>query len=95
MTDDQRQVIRDSAHCLRSRLTYIMLWSRTLQLDLHDVLSSKHEAEFHKMDLVLEETQTALNRLLKQCEQFSKQAVTPIVDELFIADVLTESEDVA
>ena len=55
MNDNQRQVIRDSAHRLRSRLTFIMLCSHTLKLDLHDVLSLKHENEFHKMDRVLEE----------------------------------------
>ena len=48
MNDNQRQAIRDSAHRLRSRLTFIMLCSHALKLDLHDVLSLKHEEEFHK-----------------------------------------------
>jgi hypothetical protein len=92
MTYDQRQSIRDSAHCLRSRLTYIMLWSRTLQLDLHDVLSWQHEAEFDKMEIALEETKFALNTLLKQFDQLAKILSTPTDDQLYIGDALPDSE---
>jgi hypothetical protein len=78
MTDDQRKAIRDSAHQLRSRLTFIMLCSHTLKLDLHDALSLKHEEEFHKMDIVLEETKAVLNTLLRQCEQLRQKPLSKL-----------------
>ena len=68
MTDEQRELIHQSAHRLRSRLTFIMLCSHTLKLDLRDVLTKDNEREFQQMDRVLEETKAVLNTLLKQLE---------------------------
>ena len=95
MNDIERKAIRDSAHRLRSRLTFIMLCSHTLKLDLRDVLTCEHEEEFHKMDSVLEETKAVLNTLLKQFEQLSKKAAIPTGDEARIIGARTESEDAA
>ena len=92
MNDDPRKAIRDSAHRLRSRLTFIMLCSHMLKLDLRDVLSLKHEAEFHKMDLVLEETKAVLNTLLRQCEQLPTKIAIRNGDETRIIGARTESE---
>jgi len=68
MTDEQRQLIHQSANRLRSRLMFIMLCSHTLKLDLHDVLTQDNEREFQQMDRVLEETKAVLNTLLRQIE---------------------------
>lgn len=68
MTDEQRQLIHQSANRLRSRLMFIMLCSHTLKLDLHDVLTQDNEREFQQMDRVLEETKAILNTLLRQLE---------------------------
>ena len=95
MNDNQRQTIRDSARRLRSRLTFIMLCSHALKLDLHDVLSLKHEEEFHKMDRVLEEIKTVLDALLKQFEQPPKETATPAGDEAAIIGACTDSQDAA
>ena len=95
MNDNQRQAIRDSAHRLRSRLTFIMLCSHALKLDLNDVLSLKHEEEFHKMDRVLEEIKTVLDALLKQFEQPPKDTATPAGDEAAKIGACTESQDAA
>jgi hypothetical protein len=56
MTEELRQLIRDSAHRLRSRLTYILLCAHTLKLDLRGNLSSAQLAEFQQLDSVVEET---------------------------------------
>jgi hypothetical protein len=92
MTDDQRKAIRDSAHQLRSRLTFIMLCSHTLKLDLHDALSLKHEEEFHKMDIVLEETKAVLNTLLRQCEQLPAKTAIQTGGDARIIGARSESE---
>jgi hypothetical protein len=68
MTDKQRQAIRDSAHLLRSRLTYLLLCSHALKSDLADKLSNNQEPEFQQLDTVLEETKATLQILLKQLE---------------------------
>ena len=68
MTDEQRQLIHQSANRLRSRLMFIMLCSHTLKLDLHAVLTQDNEREFQQMDRVLEETKAVLNTLLRQIE---------------------------
>lgn len=68
MTDKQRQTIRDSAHLLRSRLTYLLLCSHALKLDLAGKLSHDQEAEFQQLDTVLEETKATLQIFLKQIE---------------------------
>ena len=74
MTDEQRQLIHQSAGRLRSRLMFIMLCSHTLKLDLHDVLTQDNEREFQQMDRVLEETKAILNTLLRQLEPEPKTA---------------------
>ena len=66
MTDEQRKVSLQSAHRLRNRLTFIMLCSDTLKLELRGVLSRQHEQEFQEMDRVIEETKALLNTLLRQ-----------------------------
>jgi signal transduction histidine kinase len=68
MTEERRQLIRDSAHRLRSRLTYILLCAHTLKLDLRDKLSSAQSAEFQQLHSVVEETKAVLQTLLKQLE---------------------------
>ena len=95
MNDNQRNAVRDSAHRLRSRLTFIMLCSHTLKLDLRDVLTCEHEAEFHKMDSVLEETKAVLNTLLRQFEQLAKKAAIPTGDDGEIIGACTDSQDAA
>ena len=95
MNDNQREAIRDSARGLRSRLTFIMLCSHALKLDLHDVLSLKHEDEFRKMDRVLEEIKTVLNALLKQFEQLPNEAAIPTGNEAAIIGACTDSQDAA
>ena len=95
MNDSQRKTIRDSAHRLRSRLTFIMLCSHALKLDLHDVLSLKHEEEFDRMDRVLEEIKTVLNALLKHFEQPPKEGAIPAGDNTEIIGACTDSQDAA
>jgi len=68
MTDEQRELIHHAAHRLRNRLTFLMLCSDTLKLDLHDVLTCEHEQEFQRMDRILQETNAVLNTLLQQFE---------------------------
>jgi hypothetical protein len=68
MTEERCQLIRDSAHRLRSRLTYILLCAHTLKLDLRGNLSSAQLAEFQQLDSVVEETKAVLQVLLKQLE---------------------------
>jgi len=77
MTDEQRQLIHQSAGRLRSRLMFIMLCSHTLKHDLHDVLTQDNEREFQQMDRVLEETKAILNTLLRQLEPEPKTADAP------------------
>ena len=77
MTDEQRALIEQSAYRLRSRLTFIMLCSHTLKLDLRDVLTPDHELEFQQMDRILEEAKAVLNTLLKQLELEPKAATAP------------------
>lgn len=95
MNDNQRQVIRDSAHRLRSGLTYVMLCSHTLKLDLRDVLSPRHAEEFRKMASVLEETKAVLNALLMPFEQLPRKAVTPASGDGLMIGVRTESKNAA
>jgi hypothetical protein len=95
MNDNQRNAIRDSAQRLRSRLTYIMLCSHALKLDLRGVLSLKHQEEFDKMDSVLEEIKTVLNALPKHFEQPSKKTDIPTGDEGEIIGARTDSQDAA
>jgi len=96
MTENQRQVIHDCAHRLRSRLTYIMLCSHTMKLDLHNRLSSEHEEEFRKMADALEATRRDLNILLKQFEKTPKKGEVQAGDEpRTIGARRTESEDAA
>ncbi len=68
MTDEKRELIHQSAHRLRNRLTIIMLCSDTLKMSLHDVLTREHEQEFQRMDRILQETKAVLNTLLRQLE---------------------------
>ena len=77
MTDERRELIHQSAHRLRSRLTFVMLCSHTLKLDLRDVLTEDNEREFQEMDRVLEETKTVLNTLLKQLDPEPKAITAP------------------
>jgi hypothetical protein len=68
MTDEKRELIDQSAYRLRNQLTFIMLCSDTLKLDLRDVLTREHEQEFQRMDRILQETKAVLNTLLQQLE---------------------------
>jgi signal transduction histidine kinase len=68
MTDEKRELIHQSAHRLRNRLTCIMLCSDRLKMDLHDVLIPEHEQVFQRMDRILQETKADLNTLLRQLE---------------------------
>jgi hypothetical protein len=68
MTEQRSQAIRESAHRLRSHLTYILLGTYTLRSDLRCKLSPKELAEFQQLDNVLEETKAVLQKLLKQLE---------------------------
>jgi len=77
MTDEQRELVHQSANRLRSRLMFIMLCSHTLKLDLHDVLTQDNEREFQQMDRVLEETKAILNTLLRQLEPEPKTVDVP------------------
>jgi hypothetical protein len=95
MNDNERNAIRDSTRRLRSRLTYIMLCSYALRLDLRDVLSIKQEEEFDKMDSVLEEIKTVLNALLKHFEPLPKKAAIPAGDNTEIIGACTDSQDAA
>ena len=66
MTNEQRELIHQSAHLLRNRLTFIMLCSDKLKIDLRDVSTREHEQVFQRMDRVLQETKTELNTLLRE-----------------------------
>ena len=68
MTDEKSELIQQSAHRLRNRLTCIMLCSDTLRLDLHGVLTPEHDQAFQRLDRILQETKTVLNTLLRQVE---------------------------
>ena len=68
MTDEKRELIDQSAYRLRNQLTFIMLCSDTLKLDLRDVLTREHEQEFQRMDRILQETNAVLNTQLQQLE---------------------------
>jgi len=68
MSDEKREIIDQSAHELRNRLTFIMLCSDMLKLDLQDVLTREHEREFQRMGRLLQETRAVLNTLLGQLE---------------------------
>jgi len=68
MTDEQQELIHHSAHRLRNRLTFLMLCSDLLKLDLRGVLTPEHEQAFQRMDRILQETKTVLNTLLRQIE---------------------------
>jgi len=68
MTDKKSELIHQSAHRLRNRLTCIMLCSDTLRLDLQGVLTPEHDQAFKRLDRILQETKTVLNTLLRQVE---------------------------
>jgi hypothetical protein len=68
MTEQRRQAARDSAHRLRSRLTYLLLCSHTLKSDLRDRLSAEERAELQQLEGVVHETKALLQTLLKQFE---------------------------
>jgi len=95
MTENQRQLIRDCAHRLRSRLTYVMLCSHTIKLDLHNLLSREHEEDFRKMAEAPEATRRDLNTLLKQFDQIPQKAEVPDGDEPQTIGAHTESENAA
>jgi hypothetical protein len=76
MTDEKRELIDQSAYRLRNQLTFLMLCSDTLKLDLHDVLSREHKQEFQRMDRILQETKAALNTLLRQLDLEPRAIVT-------------------
>jgi hypothetical protein len=82
MTEPQRQHIRDCAHRLRSRLTYIMLCSHTLRLDLGAVLSQAHDEDFARMADALEATCSDLNLLLKFFDAPAIQQGATTADDL-------------
>jgi hypothetical protein len=92
MTEQRRQTIRDSAHCLRSRLTYILLCSHTLRAQLGGKLSSADVAEFQQLDNVLEETKTTLQKFLRQLEPELRRR--PVHDlDLQIVSIASAAED--
>ena len=95
MTDEQRQLIHQSANRLRSGLMFIMLCSHTLKLDLHDVLTQGNEREFQQMDRVLEETKAILNTLLRQLEPEPKTADAPKDDCAQLTGCRAERGDAA
>jgi len=68
MTDEKRELIHQSAHRLRNRMTFVTLCADLLKLDLRDVLTREHEQEFERLDRLLQETQAVLNTLLRQLE---------------------------
>jgi hypothetical protein len=76
MSDEQRELIDQSAHELRNRLTFIMLCSDVLKLDLQNVLTREHEREFQRMGRLLEETRAVLNTLLGQLELAPRAGAT-------------------
>jgi hypothetical protein len=68
MDEHRRQAARDSVHTLRSRLTYLLLCSHALQVQLHSRLSAQEQADLRQLAAVVEDTKAALQTLLKQLE---------------------------
>jgi hypothetical protein len=68
MDEERRQAARDSVHTLRSRLTYLLLCSHALQVQLHSRLSAQEQADLRQLAAVVEDTKAALQTLLKQLE---------------------------
>jgi hypothetical protein len=84
MTDQRRQAIRESAHRLRSRLTYLLLCSHGLKSDLRGKLTPNELAEFQQLANVLEETKAVLQALLKELEPELRDRVTHQADSQMI-----------
>jgi hypothetical protein len=94
MTDQRRQAIRESAHRLRSRLTYLLLCSHGLRSDLRGKLTHNELAEFQQLANVLEETKAVLQALLKELEPELRARVTK-PDDVQMIGLSTASENAA
>jgi len=95
MTDEKRELIDQSAYRLRNRLTFLMLCSDTLKLDLHDVLTREHEQEFQRMDRILQETKVVLNTLLGQLELEPRAIATADANGLHLIGGRVEPDNAA
>ena len=93
MTDEQRELIHQSVHRLRNRLTCIMLCSDTLKMDLHDALT--REQVFQRMDRILQETKAVLNTLLRQIELDPRAGANPNDDGSHLIGGRVESDSAA
>jgi hypothetical protein len=82
MTEYQQQCMRDCAHRLRSRLSYIMLCSHTLRLDLGARLSPAHDEDFTRIADALEATRSDLNSLLKLFDGLVQRHNSSTADDL-------------
>lgn len=58
-------------------MTFIVLCSDLLKLDLRDVLTQENEQEFQRMDRLLQETQAVLNALLRRLELEPRAVAAP------------------
>jgi hypothetical protein len=92
MNEEQRALVFQCAHRLRSRLMFIMLCSHTLKLDLRDVLTRDNEQEFQQMDRILDEAKAVLSILIRQVEL--SPAADPKAERAQLMGSRVESEPV-
>ena len=80
MKNVRRETAREAAHRVRSRLTFVLLCSHTLQLDLRERLKPEHHEQFRQMDRALEETRAALRKCLREVERRPSPPLKPSAD---------------